>query len=190
MNSYSIVGWSVDVIFHFHFWKTFLGEEAWTLGWLLPSSPLKMLLHCLLTASDEKSNIIFIFIFCLYCLFLLTSLEMFFFFNGVEQFNSDVAPCGLFNVSCAHNVHLALWKFLSMFLKKLFLPFWSFQKLQITHILDLLNIPYPSDMLCSLKNIFFVCVWFHFGYGQFFMALCSLIFPQPHPIHQQHLICY
>lgn len=123
MNSFSICRLVLDVIFHFHFWKTFLGEEAWTLGWLLPSSPLKMLLHCLLTASDEKSNIIFIFIFCLYCLFLLTSLEMFFFFNGVEQFNSDVAPCGLFNVSCAHNVHLALWKFFcECFSKNYFFP--------------------------------------------------------------------
>ena len=174
----AFVGWSVDVIFHFHFWKTFLEEEAWTPGWLLPSSPLKKFLHCLLTASDEISNIIFIFIFCLYCVFSCWLLW--------KCFSSSMELSSLIliwlPVVCLKFLVLIMFiwlfgNFSVKFLKKLFLPFWSFQKLQITHILDLLNIPYLSEMICSLKNIF--CVWFHFGCGQFFMALCFLIFPPP-----------
>ena len=66
-------------LFTFIFERHFLGRRH-----RIPRS-LKMLLHCLLTASDEKSDIIFIFVLCMYCVFSLTALEILFYFNGVMR---------------------------------------------------------------------------------------------------------
>lgn len=69
-------------------------------------SPLKMLLLCLLTSTviDEKSDIIFTFAFWMYCVFSFWLIgHLFFFYNGLEQFNYSVTRHSFLPVPCAHS---------------------------------------------------------------------------------------
>ena len=110
-------------------------------------SPLKMLLLCLLTSTviDEKSDIIFTFAFWMYCVFSFWLIgHLFFFYNGLEQFNYSLTRHSFLPVPCAHSSFVSLdgWVYnfhydwsMSSWVSSKFFPsknfFWYFLRLQI-----------------------------------------------------------
>lgn len=140
-------------------------------------SPLKMLLLCLLTSTviDEKSDIIFTFAFWMYCVFSFWLIgHLFFFYNGLEQFNYSVTRHSFLPVPCAHSssgsldggfiIFIMIGVCPLGFLQSFFLQkissgiFWDSK---YSLVLGLLKLLYHSVMLliCSVKKIIAISFW-------------------------------
>ena len=106
------MGMSINVIIQLLFSKRFgKGVSRHRITLFFTLSPLKMLLHCLLTSIvfDEKSDIIFTFVFWMYYVFSFWLIgHLFFFYNGLEQFNYSVTRHSFLPVPCAHSSFVTL----------------------------------------------------------------------------------
>lgn len=173
---------SVGVVIHRHLPRGVAGGEGGrqnsTLAPRTPLRPLKMLPHWLLThtASDEKSDIVFIFVFCVnHVFFPPATLESFSFCNGSEQFNNDVARCGFLHVYSAHGLDI-LWleNVPSLFLQNYFFSPSLFRDCNYSYIRPFKVVLPFTDAVCSFKNNF-LCVSFILGNCNF-QAVCVCVF--------------